>query len=452
MSGLYEVVERDGKTGIKLNLHPGQKRAWESKRRIVAIVAGTQSGKTSFEPLWLHREIYLRGPGDYAVICPTFTLMELKALPEFRRLFETTLHLGEYVGSPVRRFTLSKAGEVELFGQTQTTATQVFFGYAENPDSLESATYKAAVLDEAGQKAFKRGSWEAIQRRLAIHQGRVLIGTTPYGAGGWLKSEIVDRHKAGDPDVELIQFTSITNPIFPRAEYERALATLPAWKFNLYYRGVLDRPAGMVYDCFDPATHIWPHFTPALNWPRCAGIDFGGVNTAAVFLAAELDAGNIPTGRHYLYREYHAGGRTAREHVAELTRGEPRLPLFVGGSGSEDQWRDEFAAAGLPVLEPPIRDVEVGIGRVYAAIKTGKLLIMDDMAGILDELQSYSRELDEAGNPTERIEAKESFHRLDATRYLCSYLFRDGTGAWDTTPHPKSRNPFADAPPGVFLS
>ena len=49
-----------------------------------------------------------------------------------RRLFETTLHLGEYVWSVERRFTISKAGEVELFGQTQTMPTQVFFGYAEN--------------------------------------------------------------------------------------------------------------------------------------------------------------------------------------------------------------------------------------------------------------------------------------------------------------------------------
>lgn len=33
-----------GKSEIQLNLHPGQKRAWNSKRRFVAVIAGAQSG------------------------------------------------------------------------------------------------------------------------------------------------------------------------------------------------------------------------------------------------------------------------------------------------------------------------------------------------------------------------------------------------------------------------
>lgn len=456
---LYEVVERDDQRGIKLNLHPGQRRAWESKRRIVAIIAGSQSGKTSYLPIWLHREIFLRGPGDYAFICPTFTLMELKALPEFRRLFETVLQLGTYTGSPVRRFTFSPDGAARMFEgtpfaeQTRDTPTQVFFGYAENPDSLESATYKGVVLDEAGQKAFKRGSWEAIQRRVALNQGRILIGTTPYFAGGWLKTEIFDRHKAGDPEVDLINFPSLANPSFPRAEYERAQRTLPAWKFNLFFRGVLDKPAGLIYDCFDDIKNTCPSFDPAPTWPRYGGMDFGGVNTAAVFLAGELGPDRVETGRYFAYREYGpCGSRTAKEHVVELTRGEPCLPTMVGGAGSEDQWRNEFAAAGLPVREPPIRDVEVGIGRVYAAIKTGKLLICDHLRGLLDELGTYSRELDDAGEPTEKIDNQNAYHLCDSLRYLCAHLFPGEREPWDPTPREDQYNPVVKAPPGIFLT
>ncbi len=36
---------------LTLNLHEGQTRAWDSKARYVAVIAGTQSGKTSFWPL-----------------------------------------------------------------------------------------------------------------------------------------------------------------------------------------------------------------------------------------------------------------------------------------------------------------------------------------------------------------------------------------------------------------
>lgn len=41
---------------IQFFLHAGQARAWNSRARFTAIVAGTQSGKTVFGPVWLLRE------------------------------------------------------------------------------------------------------------------------------------------------------------------------------------------------------------------------------------------------------------------------------------------------------------------------------------------------------------------------------------------------------------
>jgi hypothetical protein len=98
------------------------------------------------------------------------------------------------------------------------------------------------------------------------------------------------------------------------------------------------------------------------------------------------------------------------------------MPKCYGGAGSEDQWRTEFTKAGLPVKEPPIKEVEAGINRVYAMLKTGKLVIMDCCRGLLDEIGSYSRKLDDKDEPTEEIEDKNTYHRLDGLRYICSYL------------------------------
>jgi hypothetical protein len=33
---------------VRLTLHAGQTRAWDSSRRFVFVIAGTQGGKTSF--------------------------------------------------------------------------------------------------------------------------------------------------------------------------------------------------------------------------------------------------------------------------------------------------------------------------------------------------------------------------------------------------------------------
>src|SRR5919201_1681287 len=67
--------------------HPGQWQAWTSQRRLLVVLAGTQSGKTSFGPLWLQREISRCGAGDYLAVTITFPLLKLKMLPEFLRLF-----------------------------------------------------------------------------------------------------------------------------------------------------------------------------------------------------------------------------------------------------------------------------------------------------------------------------------------------------------------------------
>lgn len=410
---LVETVTRaDGSRGLRYHFHAGQRRAWDSRKRFVLTLAGTQSGKTSFGPLWLHREIQRQGAGDYMVVTPTYPLLALKALSEFLAHFKRRLDLGTYVGQPQRTFT---------FHDRQT---RVLFGHASDPDSLESATAKAAWLDECGQKKFRLGSWEAVQRRLSIHQGRALLTTTPYDLG-WLKQRLYDPWEAAKRDhpyIDVVGFESIANPAFPRAEYERARRELPRWKFDLFYRARFTRPAGLIYDCFDLARHTCPRFAIRPDWPRFVGLDFGGQNTAAVYFAE--DPGN---GRLYAYREYGpCGGRTAAQHAVELLRGEPALPVFAGGSGSEQQWRDEFAAAGLPVHQPDVGDVEVGINRVYGAFAAGRLMVFSDLVGLLDELGSYSREVDDAGEPTGKIADKESYHRLDAVRYIVPSVVVEG--------------------------
>lgn len=408
---------------LKFRFHKYQKMAMRAKERFILLLAGTQSGKTSFGPIWLHREIKLRGAGDYLAIAPSFTLMKKKMLPEFLRLFQYTLKLGEYLKGD-KIFIFSKEGEISLFGSEQDVPTQIYFGHAQDPDSLESATAKAAWLDECGQKKFKLASYDAIIRRLSLFMGRVLMTTTPYYLG-WLKAKFWDVWQAGRGKAEslrVIRFPSIANPSFPREEYDRARNTLPRWKFDMFYNAIFTRPAGVIYDAFDAAKHVVKRFKIPDNWPRYLGLDFGGVNTAGTFWAKDPNA-----ERYYCYREYKAGGRTSKEHAEKLLKGEPVSPVCYGGAKSEGQWRDEFGAGGLPVFVPPVSEVEVGINRVYGGFKQDQLYIFDDIEGLFDELGSYSRELDDEGQPTEKIENKSTYHFLDTVRYIGSF-FLEGPG------------------------
>lgn len=416
-AGLYWV--QDGV--LYIDLHPGQAEAHMAEERIILVLAGTQSGKTTYGPIWLYREIQRKGPGDYAVIAPSFALMEVKAIPEFKRFFEETLRLGKYYQSPIRKFVFSREGQLKTFGEEGPTT--VYFGYAENPDSLESATYKAAWLDEAGQKAFRLESWDAIQRRLSIHRGRVLITTTPYDFG-WLKRRIYDKWVDGDKDIRVVRFESTMNPAFPLEEFIKKEKELPKWKFDMMYRAVWARPAGVIYDCFDDELHLIHPFPIPEHWPRIMGIDFGQANTAAAFLAYDRERDRL-----VLYRTYNAGSKSVEGHVRSLLSREGEVPFAVGGSPSEEEWRARFSAAGLRVARPSVSGVEEGIDYVYQAFASGRLVVMSHLERIVSDLKSYSRVLDADGEPTEKIEDKSTWHRLDALRYAVSEFMH--------------RNPFA---------
>ena len=388
-------------TGVVLRLHPGQQRAWDSKARFPVILAGTQGGKTVFLAEWLRREIAEKGLGDYIAATATYPLLNLKLLPECLEVFRG---YGSY----------KEASKVFLFNDGQT---RIIFASADNPESIESATAKGAICDEIGQKQFKREAWEAILRRLSLAQGRACLATTLY-TYGWFKSEVYDRAMNGAKDFEIIQFDSTLNPAFPKEEFERARATMPGWKFDMFYRGRFAKPLGMIYDSFNEATCKVKRFPLPKEWPVFVGHDFGGANPAAMFYAQDP-----ATGYFYAYQEYlPGGGRSTAEHVShfkEITKGLIVLKR-AGGSHQEDEIRQGYTAHGWPIQEPKLHDVRAQIDRVYALHKLNKLFIFDDLLHYLDEKLSYSWVMDALYQPTDEIEEKARFHLLDAERYILS--------------------------------
>ena len=80
----FREVEREGKqVKLRLNFHSGQATVWDSAKRFVYMMSGTQVGKTCFGPHWLMREMQRCGAGDYLICTATFPLLNLKLLPEF---------------------------------------------------------------------------------------------------------------------------------------------------------------------------------------------------------------------------------------------------------------------------------------------------------------------------------------------------------------------------------
>lgn len=405
----------------------------------MALIAGTQGGKTSYGPWWLAREIDNCGSGDYAAISANYDLFKVKMLPALLLCFEHILKRGRYWASERVIEISDPEGVFHARKFSDPMYARVILRSAVATGGLESGTLKGLWLDEAGQDDFTIQAYYALRRRSAMRLARWLITTTLYNLG-WLVHEIINPASGPDKRVQvlrdghgeievtdnpqsnicLIQFDSTVNPDYPISEFEEARTNQPPENFEMFYRGRVARLRYLIYNCFDDAINTCEPFEILTSWPRLLCLDFGGAHTAAVFFAV-----NPLTGIFYAYREYLAGEKTAAQHVLDLVGPEARRPGAVGGSHSEGQWRLEFEQAGLPVDEPFVSLVDIGIMHVYSLLKQGRLVFFKTLIGTLDQFGRYQRKRDKAGNVLNEIEGKHLYHYLDAIRYGATWIVAD---------------------------
>jgi hypothetical protein len=411
MTEFIEIVHnKAGERGLQFNFHPGQHEAWNATEQVVLVLAGSQGGKTSFGSPWLHREIeQTRGAkdNDYIASSANYDLLSLKMLPEMQRYF------CEGLGWEYR----AASRTIE----TPNRDVRIILRSAESRAGLESSTAKAAWLDEWGMDDVDVTAWEAVNRRLTLNQGRILITTTAYNLG-WLKLLVYDKAMGGDSRYKVISFRSIDNPAFPRAEYERLKRDLPDWKFAMFHEGQFSRPAGMVYSNYvdsyrEHGGHLVKPFETPKAWLRHVGVDFGGVNLARLWVAEDP-----ATKEYFIYRERLGDQSGAKAYVDDTLSYREPIHLVAGGTRSEDDFRKEWGAFGLGVAEPLIWEVEAGIDHVHTLFMQNRLFVVDTCVGVRSELRSYSRELDDLGEPTRKIADKQKFHRLDCLRYIGSFF------------------------------
>jgi len=425
-----------------IKFHIAQDMIFDSIKRSLVMSAGSQSGKTSFGPWWLFDEIYnRRGKGDYIAVTSSFDLFKLKMLPSMLAVFEGIFGIGRFWGGDrVIELADPVTGKFLANRSTDPMWGRIILRSADALGGLESATAGAGWLDECGQDRFTFDAYKALRRRLALKRGRMLMTTTLYNIG-WFTQHVIDPAVAegisdfkqvGEAEIEItnsekkdtfvIQFDSILNPSFPMEEYEEARQLLPDEEFQMFYRGRKAARRFLIYDSFDPTRHVIKPFPIPESWKRFIGLDFGGSNTCAMFYAEEPGTRVL-----YCYREYLAGSKTTEDHVKDILKYEAGIPTAYGGARSEDQWRREFSAHGLVVSQPATDDVDMGINRVYASHSNNGIVYFSNLSGILDEKGRYRRKRDKSGNITDDIEQKNTFHRLDAERYLIGTI-RPGGG------------------------
>lgn len=387
----------------EVELHDYQAKAFLSKSRFIGLIAGTGGGKTFFGPIWLLNEVKKYSKDSFFVIAPTFPLFNRTTLPEFRRRFDYEPGIrGEYKEQK-REYRLGSGGIV-------------YFGSADRPDSLEGGQVRAAWTDEAGQ--IKLASWEAIQRRLGVKMGRCLLTTTPYSLN-WLKTEFYDRWKKGDSDYDVIQFASIDNPYYPKAEYKRAKGTLDSRTFEMRYMGQFRKMAGLVYAEFKDTNIKEP---VGVKFKRIiAGVDWGFYpDPAAIMVLGEDNQGRVWT----IFEYYHLR-KTPDDLVADALAIKRKFKVETFWCGQDEPGNIElFKKKGIDARANELKSVNEGIGKVVALIKNNAFFVSKRCPNLLDELETYHY-------PEGKDKPEGPDHACDAVRYAIAGLKKSPeVGAW----------------------
>lgn len=414
---------------IHIYLHDGQRPAWESSRRFVFMIAGKQSGKTIFGPVWLAREILELGAGDYLAVSATFDLFKLKMLPALKQFLVNDLKWARYwAGDQILELANPTTGE---FGASSSQEHEKMWGRiilrtADSEKGMQSATAKAVWMDEPG--LYGADVWKDVRGRLSLNAGPALGTTTPYDLG-WLKQQIYDPFTSGDEDIDVVNFVSTVNPFFSQAEYASLERTMQPYQFAMDYKGSFGRPPSVIYEDFVDAPrenggHKCKRFVIPSEWPRMVAIDPGVVNPGKVW-AAHDTAADV----YYIYRAEKGGTRRealqhAKDDLKTAKELNERVIWWAVGAKSEKYWREDYRTAGaLGVREPDTMDVEEGIDRVTQLIRQHRVFVFDDLKDFVGEVMSYSREI-KNGEVTKNIKDKATYHLMDALRYLAVQIIK----------------------------
>lgn len=255
---------------LDITLHKFQLEAYDSTKRITALVSGIQGGKTCVGGIWMNRRVALfDDPGvNFIVAAPTFKLLEKSTLPWMLYLLKGH----GYHDKKFNRFHLNRGGTI-------------WFASMQDDDSVEGCTDVQGIwIDEAGK--IRYNSWINLLARSSFLQCPIFITTTPYNLN-WLYEDLYMPWRKGErDDVHVVQFRSCDNPYFPKEEYEHQRKILDSRVFKRKYGGTFERMSGLVYPDITADNFCEPTTFNRKRFLMCGGVDFGFTNDFAITIRA----------------------------------------------------------------------------------------------------------------------------------------------------------------------
>lgn len=407
----------DLETGEKTyNLHQGQSSVLRSTARFTAAIAGTGGGKTAIGPLWIAQRIakiqekiesgerdIVQDPIMGMVIAPTYKVLARATAPTLVRSFAGTDLEGRYVPTSNLYYLPNGMGEIWVLS-------------SDNPGGLEGGQFDFVWMDEGGQ--MKYDAWIAIQGRTGLKEAPVLITTTPYGLN-WLYHKVYKQSLKNDPNYACFAWSSIENPRYPKAEYERAKREMSRSRGAQRYDGKFVKAAGLVYPDLDGCLRDPDTITIPEHAVLYGGMDFGWNDPFCGLCAAKWIVTDEKGTRDVLYVWYERYKRLTlmSDHAEALP---PAVTWFADPSRPDSA--KELRMAGHTVKKA-YNDIVVGIDAVTSRIYSDRLWISGDCRAVIAEAAEYAYP-EEDDETVGEIPVDKFNHAMDALRYLVAGVDR----------------------------
>jgi PBSX family phage terminase large subunit len=383
----------------KFVLHKFQEKAFLSEKQITLMVAGIQSGKTITGGLSLGTSLGRIGNDNMIMCAPTYKILNQATLPTFLNIFG---HCGEYK---------KLDAEFHIHG-----GGKIFIRSLTDPNSMEGITNVRKIwLDEGG--LISRYAWENVLGRAAFKEAPVIVTTTPY-ALNWIYQLWKEWQAGKRDDVEFIQFSSIDNPYFPKAEYERQKKILDSRRFNMKYRGEFGKMEGLVYEDLN----LCKYRELPSGTTYYGGIDWGYTNPFALTIRAVT-----PQGFHYRVGEFYKSGLVIDDiiNICRARKTQYGIKYFVADPSSPSQI-SSMNQAGLTCI-PGDNRVRTGTDLQIKMIKEERFFIFEDENPLgIDEYNSHhypepkDHKIDEDQKEQDPVDSHN--HGIDADRYVSMHL------------------------------
>lgn len=380
-----------------------QEDAIFSTSRITLAATGIQWGKTSVGALRTKIKIHQYTAEDDAFIitAPTYKIMKQSTLPAFLKLMKG---YGKYNKTDAQ-FEVYNGGIV--YFRTET-----------DPDSVVGITNVRHIWgDEAGK--YSLYFWENLQGRAAFGECNIDLTTSPYSLN-WIFKDLIRPHMKNpfsSEEFKYIKASSMENPYFPLAEYERQRGKMDERRFRMMFGGEWERMEGLVYDCYEPKENIceWP--SKGQGEKVFAGVDWGFTEPFAMCPIAIY-----PNGERKQLTEVKKARLTLNQIIdvcrEKMTTFEIKH-FFCGPD--QPGYIQALNEAGIPASAAD-NAVKIGIAKVYEFIKSRKLQFVDGQCThTLDELETYHypdpKDIRPDRDIKEDAPVKQNDHMLDALRY-----------------------------------